>query len=150
MKNKKTEYDQIYDNGYFHGKNSGYPEEGYENEHPVWRLWIDFAKNHINPKKWLDVGCAYGYLVSEARAKGINAVGIDVSSYALEQIPELKDYVNYGDGHCLDFNEHSFDVVSCFDILEHMEDPKKCLLECKRVLRPGGVAYYGHSRPCLF
>ena len=33
--------------------------------------------------RWLDLGCAYGYLVAEANAGGFAAVGVDVSAYAL-------------------------------------------------------------------
>lgn len=33
----------------------------------------------------------------------------------------------------------SFDVVLCLDVLEHLSNPRKCLLEARRVLRAGGV-----------
>ncbi len=38
----------------------------------------------------------------------------------------------------LPFRDDSFDVVSCFEVLEHLDDPAGALGEMARVLRPGG------------
>ena len=82
----------LYDDGYFHGVNSGYPEVGYAHEHPTWVHWIEFLTGATNEASmWLDVGCAYGYLIREARERGVNAYGIDVSAYAVGQLPDVRE-----------------------------------------------------------
>ena len=65
-----------YDEGYFHGQSSGYPPEGYEHVHASWRHPLLTAKTLLgDPIRWLDVGCAYGFLIEEAEKHGVQAVG---------------------------------------------------------------------------
>jgi SAM-dependent methyltransferase len=45
------------------------------------------------------------------------------------------------DGMALDFPDNSFDVVCSANVLEHVPDPARYLLECARVLKPGGIAW---------
>ena len=45
----------IYGEGYFHGVNSGYPNEGYAAVHPVWSHWIQLVKDtRPGAATWLD------------------------------------------------------------------------------------------------
>lgn len=44
------------------------------------------------------------------------------------------------DLHDIPFDEHTFDVIFCNHVLEHVDDDIKCLSEMKRVLKPGGWA----------
>jgi SAM-dependent methyltransferase len=78
--------------------------------------------------RWLDLGCAYGYLVAEAAVGGFTAAGIDVSAYALQRAgrdaPAAAGRVLRGLADRLPFADASFDVVSAFDVLEHLHDPE--------------------------
>lgn len=47
-----------------------------------------------------------------------------------------------GKGESLPFPDHSFDVVCCCDVLEHVADRSAILSEVRRVLRPGGTFLY--------
>lgn len=44
----------------------------------------------------------------------------------------------FGDGHVLPVRDASFDTVLSFEVLEHVDDPERCVAEISRVLRPGG------------
>lgn len=44
-----------------------------------------------------------------------------------------------GDVHALPFEDSSFDIVLCVEVLEHLHTPQKALDEMRRVLRPGGT-----------
>jgi 2-polyprenyl-3-methyl-5-hydroxy-6-metoxy-1,4-benzoquinol methylase len=93
----------------------------------------------------LDVGCAYGFLVAEADRLGFDAYGADVSEYAISQakklFPHLTDRFFVSD--CLSllgvFGEQSFDVISMFELVEHLENPRKALAIVNGVLKPRGL-----------
>jgi SAM-dependent methyltransferase len=73
----------------------------------------------INPKRVLDAGCAIGMLVEALRERGVDARGIDVSSYAIQSVPEaLRPYVREG-SIAQPFGER-FDLIVCIEVLEHM------------------------------
>jgi ubiquinone/menaquinone biosynthesis C-methylase UbiE len=145
----------LYDEGYYHGVNSGYPASGYESEHATWRHWVDhLAAGAHAGGRWLDLGCAYGYLVAEARAGGFRAAGLDVSTYALARAaadaPSAHGRLAQGQIELLPFPDASFEVVSAFDVLEHLCDPETALAEARRVLRPGGVLVGATPDPLMF
>ncbi len=145
----------LYDEGYYHGANSGYPAAGYESEHASWTHWVAHVATRVTSGgRWLDLGCAYGYLVAEARAGGFAAVGVDVSGYALaraaREAPAAGGRVLRGLAERLPFADACFDVVSAFDVLEHLHDPEPVLAEVQRVLRPGGMLIGATPDPLFF
>jgi len=145
----------LYDEGYYHGVNSGYPATGYEAAHASWAHWVAYLAARLpRGARWLDLGCAYGYLVAEAAAGGFRATGIDVSLYALGRVvtdvPTAAGKVARAVLEQLPLADASVDVVSAFDVLEHLVDPEPALAEVRRVLRPGGVLIGATPDPLLF
>lgn len=145
----------LYDEGYYHGANSGYPAAGYESEHATWHHWVVHLAKGVQPgARWLDLGCAYGYLVAEAAAGGFDAVGVDVSAYALararHEAPAAGGRVLRGVADRLPFADATFDVVSAFDVLEHLHEPEPALAEIARVVKPGGVLVGATPDPLYF
>jgi 2-polyprenyl-6-hydroxyphenyl methylase/3-demethylubiquinone-9 3-methyltransferase len=93
----------------------------------------------------LDVGCGGGLLAEEFAALGCRVTGIDPSSASLvaarthaAQGGLAIEYVE-GSGEALPFEDGSFDVVYCCDVLEHVDDVGKTIVEIARVLKPGGA-----------
>jgi len=140
----------LYDEGYFYGKNSGYPTEGYRVGRPDWTAWLEFI-HLLRPRGvFVDLGCAYGYLVNEARQRGYRAFGLDVSRFALRQEANFRPWLLEASASRLPLGDHSADVVTVFDVLEHLTDPRNCLAEVRRVLKDDGLLVGATPDPVFF
>ncbi len=103
------------------------------------------AKRMGGATRILDVGCGDGYLLSLASRHAATAVGIDTERTAIVIASGLlKDYANsevvLGSSFALPFASGSFDVVALADVIEHLEDPERCVGEIGRVLSKEGRA----------
>ncbi len=128
---------------------SGYPDSGYADAHPDWGPWLDLI-SLIQPRgRLLDLGCAFGYLVREARTRGYQAWGLDVSPYALSREPAIAGLIE-GDVQVLPLRGSSADVVVLFDVLEHLCEPGRALAEAVRVLTPEGLIAGTTPDPVFF
>lgn len=89
----------------------------------------------------LDIGCAFGYFLKCCDEFGCETDGIDISSYAIEQAKKetkakLKVH-NLNDGISV-YKDDSFDVITMFDVIEHLESPYNALKEIYRILKANG------------
>jgi len=99
-----------------------------------------YIKWVFHPQAVLDVGCGMGNLVEMLRKLGIKALGIEVSDYALSQVPKnLREFFKKGSITAIPFEDDAFDVVTSVDVLEHVAtvDIPKALQECARVAKRG-------------
>ena len=79
----------------------------------------DAIVREIQPHTVLDVGCAIGLLVETLRQRGVEAYGVDVSEYAIEQVhPSVRTYCRVG-GATEPFGRR-YDLITCIEVLEHM------------------------------
>ena len=86
----------------------------------------------------LDVGCGTGANLLMLSEYG-EAEGVDISEDALAFCRERGlDKVRLGAGEQLPYDDGTFDLVTAFDVVEHMDDDLAGLREMRRVLRPGG------------
>lgn len=93
------------------------------------------------PGRVLDVGCATGnFLDAMRRHGGWQPVGVELNPYASNYARErLGLDVFTGTLEEAGFRDSSFDVVTLWDVLEHVPDPRTTLQEIARVLRTGGI-----------
>lgn len=88
----------------------------------------------------LDVGCGYGFFLSEIKAiSRIEASGIDVSKTAVSVASGRGLDVRLGTLDTIKFDDDAFDAVTMFYVLEHIPDPANALKEVRRILKPGGA-----------
>jgi len=79
-------------------------------------------------KTALDVGCAYGYALNVLRSLGYNAFGIDISRYGIRRAKiYATDLVVCDVQKNLPFKDRVFDVVTCFEVLEHLTNPLRAI-----------------------
>jgi SAM-dependent methyltransferase len=100
---------------------------------------LDLVAEHVAGGRLLDVGCGHGLLLDEARRRGFDVVGLELSRSAARHAREALD---------LDVREvpleefavwDGFDVVVLADVLEHLDDPVAAVERCARLLAPGGA-----------
>ena len=98
------------------------------------------GRNDNKKNKLLDIGCAMGVLLEEARDVGFAVEGIDLS----------QDAVNYCNKHKLktyngtvytakQLHENSYDVITAFQIIEHEREPLKMMNRVNKLLKKGGM-----------
>ncbi|HAP67322.1 MAG TPA: hypothetical protein DCQ99_05920 [Nitrospinae bacterium] len=100
-----------------------------------------FAKNLTKDKTVLDVGCGSGYgtAILDKSAKSI--VGIDISFktvlFSYQQVKHTRGkrklFFVCADARNLPFKENIFEVITAFEVIEHIEQYNTFLLELKRV-----------------
>jgi SAM-dependent methyltransferase len=93
------------------------------------------------PGRLLDVGCATGWLLEHARARGWQAQGVELSAAAVGFARGRGLDVHHGDLASAALPAASFDLVYMGDVLEHVPDCRATLAEVARLLRPGGHLY---------
>jgi len=91
----------------------------------------------------LDVGCSNGAFVWIAKQLGIDAQGVEPGESPARQAQSRGLTVHKGYLEELNLPEKSFDVVTLFEVIEHLRDPLALVKECHRILRPGGVMVIG-------
>lgn len=99
----------------------------------------EIEKYQKTPGTLLDVGCAAGLFLEVASKKGWKVDGVEPNRW-------LADWGNKNLGLNIKsapfeecgFKDGSYDVVTFWDVLEHLADPKKSLIESARILRRGG------------
>ena len=90
----------------------------------------------------LDVGCGQGCVAREVVSKGCEVLGIELEPDAAELARRHCAEVVIADMDALaelPWPEHSFDVILCMDILEHLKDPARALKLLKLYLKPDGI-----------
>ncbi len=90
--------------------------------------------------KFLDIGCAAGLLLDEARKLGWETYGVELSRWAVK-IAKERFNLELFEGLLKDakYPNIFFDVVIMVDVIEHLPDPLGTLKEIRRILKPDGL-----------
>jgi SAM-dependent methyltransferase len=139
---REAEMLRLYQDGAYFSGSAELGYEDYEAEAPLLRRTferrLDELARHQPRGRLLDVGCGPGLLVEAALARGYDAYGIDASAHAAERAREtLAGRVRAGTLESLAFDE-PFDLITGFDVFEHLYQPRAFVRRLATLLRPGG------------
>ena len=100
---------------------------------------IDFV-NSLNGGRILDAGCGPGFFLAEINDNW-EKYGVEISKYNIdfinEHFPDVKTSLSKLEE--LEYEDNFFDVIYCFQVIEHVEDPIQIIKEFKRVIKPNGT-----------
>lgn len=122
----------------------GMVDEEYEREEKGRRISARIILKRLKRLKKhgriLDIGCATGFLLDEAKKQGWEVYGIELSKWCVEYAKE-KFGLNIfcGPLEKAEFQKNFFDAIILNDTIEHLIDPKEALQELRRILKPDGV-----------
>jgi len=104
------------------------------------------TNTNVNNFKYLDVGCGNGdktkKLAKELKLKKYNVYGTDIANWGPYQQTKIKYGFNFkliGKNGELNYNDNSFDLISCFTMLHHVDKLDYLISEMKRILKPNGL-----------
>lgn len=138
-----------------------YGDSYWKSDNPKERGYADYSKEealylktyHKRMKlvsRWLperarilDIGCAAGYFLRVAQQHGHDVHGIELSPIAQQAIASLgEDRVFHGflqdAAEARGWADRSFDMITLWDVIEHVPDPQELLRDVQRLLKPGG------------
>lgn len=110
------------------------------------RHYINAISKFISPKtspSLLDIGCGTGSFLFHCERKfGFAKLhGLEYDDRLVEQaIKNLsRAKISQGNAEKLPYEDYSFDVVTSFQVIEHVSEPSVMLSEIKRILKPDGI-----------
>lgn len=120
--------------------------------HQINPIRLQYILNHsngLNNKKVIDIGCGGGILTESMADQGAIVTGIDICRELIElaNIRSLRKNkkIKYLQqdicDHAKKFIEY-YDVITCMELLEHVENPYIIINECVKILKPGGKIFF--------
>jgi len=91
----------------------------------------------------LDVGCSTGAFITVARRMGFIAEGVEPAPQAARSAQAAGLRVHQGLLEEIAFPDQAFDVVTMFEVIEHVREMTPLFRECHRILRPEGLLVIG-------
>jgi 2-polyprenyl-6-hydroxyphenyl methylase / 3-demethylubiquinone-9 3-methyltransferase len=103
----------------------------------------------LEGKTVLDVGCGGGILAESMAARGAQVTGIDLAEkplgvarlHLLESGLKV-DYRMVSAEQLAQEAPHSFDIVTCMEMLEHVPEPASTVAACAALVKPGGHVFF--------
>jgi hypothetical protein len=127
-------------------------------------LWAEHVSRYAFAARWasgarvLDLGCGAGYGTAELAERARSAMGIDLAPEAVSHASSTYPLANLSfvpaSVTAVPFRDGSFDLITAFEVIEHLDDWRALLSESRRLLHPQGVflvstpnkEYYTDSR----
>ena len=138
--------EEVYNEDYWTStaaKERGYTD--YRRDAPLYmrtyRRRLAVVRRHFGrPGRVLDVGCAAGYFLRVMQEEGWEVTGLEPSQAIRPQAEQLigRENVRAGLLGDVDFEASSFDLVTMWDVIEHIPDVVSAVREVARLLAPGG------------
>lgn len=102
---------------------------------------LDRFEKYRKTNRILDVGCGIGYFLEEAKKRNWEVYGTEYTDVAVEICKNKGISMQNGVLDPSHYDMESFDVITSFEVIEHINNPKEELASFYRLLRKGGAVY---------
>lgn len=101
---------------------------------------LDFLQQFLSPPgRLLDLGCATGEFLLVARDGGWTVSGVEMMPLAAAVARDTHQLnVAVSSAEDANLEPETYDVITMWDVLEHLQSPQTVLEKCRRALKPGG------------
>lgn len=103
---------------------------------------LDSFEPHRKTNKLLDHGCSNGQFLACAKKRGWDVYGTEYAEECIVACAQQEIKVYPSDNLPSDFFSNQFDVITSFEVIEHINNPNDQLKLIIKVLRQGGVFYF--------
>jgi 2-polyprenyl-3-methyl-5-hydroxy-6-metoxy-1,4-benzoquinol methylase len=127
-----------------HYSNYSYTDEAYYSPltKDVYNSLLDEFEKYRKTGKILDIGCGRGWFLTEAKKRGWEIYGTEYSEAAIELCKENGINMKAGKLEKSTFNNEMFDVITSFEVIEHINNPIEEMKNIHSFLRQGGLFYF--------
>jgi SAM-dependent methyltransferase len=102
---------------------------------------LDKMESFRKTNKILDVGCGIGYFLAVAKERGWEVYGTEYTNEAVRICEEKGINMQKGVLNNENYEKDSFDIITSFEVIEHINNPNEELRNFYSLLRPGGLVY---------
>ena len=102
---------------------------------------INLIKNYVRNGSILDLGCGTGEFLFKCKEIGWETTGIEPSEIARNQAITNLDLNVKKETELTRFKNNSFDIITLWHVLEHVEDLNDIIKNLYRILKPNGVIF---------
>lgn len=120
------------------------PLSSYKVKRTQWILnqLLSARKKHTGELKLLDLGCGDGRLAPLWQSvTGADTFSLDLSPNAMKIAAEKYPTISYtaGDATNTTYDDQTFDIIVCQELLEHIAAQKQLISECARIIKHNGT-----------
>lgn len=149
MKSKKNQFDHEYFSGYYRGNVGNFTKRDLEKSINWFTGWFKYLQRFVdfkkgNRRKALEIGCSIGGAASILADRGFEVFATDVSEDALTRASKLaKEQGRKISFYKFDVQDkipigQKFDIIYAFEVIEHLKDPFKAIINMKNKLKING------------
>ena len=109
-----------------------------------WRRMLDVIAHYVPTGRLLDIGCGAGTFLTIARERGYQVMGQEVTPFFIDFCRNQHGLdILAGEVKDLGLPSESFDVITLFDVIEHVLEPNELIEQSFHLLKPGGILMVG-------
>ena len=102
---------------------------------------LDIFERYRKTSNILDIGCGVGYFLEEAKKRNWNVYGTEYSEQAVNICTEKGLNVKKGTTSSINFDKEFFDIITSFEVIEHINNPLEEIQSIYNILRDDGIFY---------